>query len=134
MKTYRIIFWVATGFIFLFESVMPALTSHTDLAVEGIRHLGFPDYFRIQLTICKVIGGIVLIAPFFPHRLKEWAYAGFSITSGSAFIAHLFVDGWGLQTILPLVLLAFIATSYFTYHRLKTATPTGRMSPLLSNI
>src|SRR5699024_1048220 len=31
-KAYKIIFWSATIFIFLFEGVMPALTSHTELA------------------------------------------------------------------------------------------------------
>jgi hypothetical protein len=38
-------------------------------------------------------GVIVLLAPA-PARLKEWAYAGFAITLGSALIAHFAVgDG-----------------------------------------
>lgn len=122
MKANRIIFWATTGFIFLFESVVPGLTSHTELAVEGIRHLGYPDYFRIQLVVFKVIGGIVLIVPAFPQRIKEWAYAGFAITAVSAFVGHLVVDGWGLQTVLPLVMMAIIAASYISYHRIVIST------------
>jgi uncharacterized protein YjeT (DUF2065 family) len=36
MKKYKISFWLATGFIFLLEGVMPALTSQTEMAKEGI--------------------------------------------------------------------------------------------------
>lgn len=42
MKTSKIIFWVTTTLIFLFEGVMPAFTSQTEMAKEGIRHLGYP--------------------------------------------------------------------------------------------
>jgi hypothetical protein len=57
MKKDKMIYWAATGIIFLFDTVMPALTSHTELAKQGIAHLGYPDYFRIQLTVFKIIGG-----------------------------------------------------------------------------
>ena len=75
------------------EGVFPAFTGNTKLAKEGIRHLGYPDYFRIELVIFKVIGALVLILPMAPARLKEWAYAGFGITMISAFISHWTVDG-----------------------------------------
>ena len=45
MKKEKIIFWTATTIIALLEGVMPALTSQTELAKEGIRHLGYPEYF-----------------------------------------------------------------------------------------
>ena len=51
MKKAKIIFWVTTIIIFLFEGVMPALTSQTELAKEGIRHLGYPEYFGSALVI-----------------------------------------------------------------------------------
>ena len=44
MKKDTIIFWTATTIIALMEGVMPALTSQTELAKEGIRHLGYPLY------------------------------------------------------------------------------------------
>jgi hypothetical protein len=60
---------------------------------ETFAHLGFPNYFRIELSWLKFAGLIVLLLPS-PPRLKEWAYAGFAITLVSALIAHLAVgDG-----------------------------------------
>lgn len=117
MKTNKIIYWVSTSVVFLFDSVMPALTSHTELAVEGIRHLGYPDYFRIQLTIFKVIGGLLLIFPQVPARLKEWAYFGFALNFVSACIGHMVVDGADFQTFFPLIILGILMVSYVTYHR-----------------
>jgi hypothetical protein len=118
MKKDKIIFWTSTSFIFLFDTIMPALTSHTQLAVEGIRHLGFPDYFRVELTVFKVIGGLLLILPQVPARFKEWAYVGFGINFISAAIGHTVVDGLGFQTFLPLILFVILVTSYIHYHRI----------------
>jgi hypothetical protein len=39
------------------------------------------------LSWLKLVGIVVLLLPA-PARLKEWAYAGFAITLGSALIAH----------------------------------------------
>lgn len=116
-STTKIIYWTTTGFIFLFEGVMPAFTSHTDLAVEGIRHLGYPDYFRVMLSVFKVAGALALIFPFVKGRYKEWAYAGFGFTMVSAFISHWVVDGFSGQTLFPLFVFAVLATSYTYYHK-----------------
>ena len=65
---------------------------------EAFTHLGFPDYFRVELSWAKLLGVVLLLAPV-PARLKEWAYAGFAITLGSALIAHFSVgdgpEAWG---------------------------------------
>lgn len=117
-KTTKVIYWTTTGIIFLFEGVMPALTSHTDIAVEGIRHLGYPDYFRVMLTVFKVAGSLVLILPFIKGNIKEWAYAGLSITMISACISHWAVDGFGGQTLFPLFVFAILMVSYVYYHKI----------------
>ena len=60
---------------------------------EAFAHLGFPAYFRVELSLAKLLGVLLLLAPV-PPRLKEWAYAGFAIDLASAVIAHLSVgDG-----------------------------------------
>ena len=119
-KTTKITYWTATIIIVLFEGVMPALTSNTELAVEGVRHLGYPDYFRVMLTIFKVTGALVLLLPFLPGRIKEWAYAGFAITMISAFISHWMVDGFNNgQTLFPLFILGILLVSYVQYHKLQ---------------
>lgn len=121
MKTNKIIFWVTTTLIFLFEGVMPAFTSQTEMAKEGIRHLGYPDYFGVMLTVFKVLGALALIIPQVPARVKEWAYAGFVIDFAGAFISLAVVDGFVSGTFFPLVVLLVLIVSYVYYHKIKQA-------------
>jgi len=121
MKTNKIIFWLTTTLIFLFEGVMPALTSQTEMAKEGIRHLGYPGYFGVMLTVFKVLGALALIIPQIPARVKEWAYAGFVIDFIGAFISLAAVDGFKGLTCFPLIVLLVLVISYIYYHKIKTA-------------
>lgn len=120
MKKEKAIYWTATIFIFLLEGVMPALTSQTELAKEGIRHLGYPVYFGNALVVCKIIGAIALVLPQLPKRLKEWAYAGFTFDFIFAAISHGAVDGLTGQTFFPLIVLGILSVSYFYHHQLNT--------------
>ena len=99
---------------------MPALTSNTELAKQGISHLGYPDYFRVMLTVFKIIGAVVLIVPAIKPRFKEWAYVGFGLNFISAAASHTIVDGFSGQTIFPLVALIILAVSYIAYHKLRS--------------
>ncbi len=121
MKRDKWIFWFTTGFIVLFDGVMPAFTSQSEVAKEGLRSLGYPDYFGVMLTVFKVLGAIVLIFPQFPNRIKEWAYAGFAFDFISAFVSNSVVDGFVPTTLLPLVFLVILILSYIYYH--KTVQP-----------
>ena len=117
----KIIFWSATIIIALFEGLMPALTSQTELAKEGIKHLGYPSYFGNALVVFKVLGVLALIIPQVPKRLKEWAYAGFVFDFLFAAISHGAVDGISGQTLFPLVVLIILLVSYFYYHKLNSS-------------
>src|SRR6185503_19686821 len=79
-------FWLFTA-IFCLQM---GFTAYAQLALpqvaEAFTHLGFPAYFRVELSWAKVLGIAALLAPV-PARLKEWAYAGFAITLVSALIA-----------------------------------------------
>lgn len=119
VKKDKTIYWIFTLLIVLLDSV-PAIFSNTPPAIEGIRHLGFPDYFRIELGIGKIIGGILLVIPAIPRRFKEWAYVGFGISFISATIGHIAVgDGPGL-TIMPLVGLVILMISYIYFHKTRS--------------
>ena|SRR6478672_2250969 len=118
-KTLKITFWISTILIFLFEGVMPALTSQSEMAKEGIRHLGYPEYFGIMLTVFKVLGALALIIPQVPSRLKEWAYAGFTFDFIAACVSHAAIDGMGAMAFFPLIVLAILMVSYFSYHKLR---------------
>jgi hypothetical protein len=119
-KTIKITYWITTMMIFLFEGVVPAFTSHSQLAVDGIRHLGYPDYFRVMLTVFKVAGALALVLPMIKGRYKEWAYAGFGITFISATVSHWSTDGFNGMTIFPIVVFGILTVSYFCYHRLNS--------------
>jgi hypothetical protein len=94
----KTIYWIVTG-VFCLQI---AFTAYAQLSLpqvaEAFAHLGFPDYFRIELALAKLVGVALLLAPV-PARLKEWAYAGFAINLGSELIAHVAVgdgpDAWG---------------------------------------
>jgi hypothetical protein len=119
MKKDKIFFWTATIIIFLFEGVMPALTSQTELAKQGISHLGYPAYFGNALVVFKVLGSLVLIIPQVPKRVKEWAYVGFVFDFLFASISHAAVDGIGGEALFPLIMLGILAVSYIYYHKLN---------------
>jgi len=121
MKTTKILFWTTTIIIFLFEGVMPALTSQTELAKEGIRHLGYPAYFGMALVVFKVVGTIILILPQVSARIKEWAYAGFGFDFIFASISHFAVDGMDFQSFFPLIVFGILIVSYVNYHKLRGA-------------
>jgi hypothetical protein len=122
MKKNAIIFWVTTTLIFLFEGVMPALTSQSELAKEGIRHLGYPEYFGTLLAVFKVCGTLILMIPQVPARIKEWAYAGFGFDFIFATLSHIAVDGFSAMSLFPMVVFAILIVSYIYYHKMKSST------------
>ena len=117
-KKYKIIYWISTGIISLFE-ISGAFFINSEIAKEGMRHLGLPEWFRWEVSIGHVIGGILLILPI-NKRIKEWVYVAFGIDFISAFIAYLSLDGWVGNTFSPLVMLALLIISYIYYHKLKS--------------
>jgi hypothetical protein len=90
--------WIATALFCLQIGFTAYAQLRLPQVAEAFAHLGFPDYFRVELALAKLFGMVLLLAPV-PARLKEWAYAGFAITLGSALIAHLSVgdgpEAWG---------------------------------------
>lgn len=119
MKTLKIYFWFSTVFLFLFEGVVPAFTSQTALAKQGIRSLGYPEYFGNTLVVFKVLGTLALILPFIPARIKEWAYAGFTFVFLFAFISHCYLEGFTTMALFPLVVMGILMVSYFSFHKLE---------------
>ena len=91
-------FWIVTALFCLQIGFTAYAQLRLPQVAEMFTHLGFPAYFRVQLSLAKLLGVVLLLAPV-PARLKEWAYAGFAITLGSALIAHFAVgdgpEAWG---------------------------------------
>ncbi|MGO4515854.1 DoxX family protein [Terriglobus sp. 2YAB30_2] len=112
-------FWIST----VIFALQIGFTAYAQLKLpqvaETFTHLGFPGYFRIELSWAKFAGLAALLIPMVPARLKEWAYAGFAITLVSALIAHLAVGdefaawSWSVGTGV------LWSASYFFFRRLQ---------------
>ena len=118
-KTIKIVYWITTIIIFLFEGVMPALTSQTELAKQGIQHLGYPQYFGNAFVIFKVLGTLALIIPQVHTRIKEWAYAGFAFDFIFASISITIVDGFSFMSVFPLIFLGILVASYIAREKMS---------------
>lgn len=120
-KAIQITYWVSTALVALMM-VFSAYSYFTNPEVkQGFQHVGFPDYFRIELGVAKFLGAIILLVPV-KGLIKEWAYAGFTIVFISASIAHLASGDTIGHASAPLIFLAVLAVSYFTYHKGKHQT------------
>src|SRR6476646_7749778 len=97
-KAQTIVYWVITALFCLQMSFTAYAQLRLPQVAEAFTHLGFPAYFRVELSWAKLLGVVLLLGPV-PARLKEWAYAGFAINLASALIAHLSVgdgpEAWG---------------------------------------
>ncbi len=97
-KAATIVFWIATALFCLQMGFTAYAQLRLPQVAEMFTHLGFPAYFRVELSWAKLLGVVLLLAPV-PARLKEWAYAGFAINLASALIAHFSVgdgpEAWG---------------------------------------
>jgi hypothetical protein len=117
MKKNKIIYWASTGII----SAMMLFSAFGYFTNEemknGFTHLGFPDYFRIELGAAKAIGALALLIPMIPVKLKEFAYAGFGIVFISAIIAHLASGDAVSMAITPVVMLGILSVSYIYYKK-----------------
>lgn len=118
MRRDKIIYWVATSVV-TFMALMAGFMYFTNPTVaDGFRHLGFPDYFRVELGVAKLVGGLVIILPMVPARIKEWAYAGFTIVFISAMIAHGVVEGPS-KIMGPVISMVFLIVSYIYFGKLR---------------
>lgn len=119
MKTNKITYWATTGLVtamMLFSAF--GYFTNPDMKAAFV-HLGFPDYFRIELGVLKVLGALILIVPIAPERLKSFAYFGFALTFISAFIAHIASGDPISIAIMPIIFLAILFASYLFYRKIK---------------
>jgi len=120
MKAIKTTYWISTIILCLFMAFSAFLYMTAPAMPANFHHLGFPDYFRVELAVGKIIGVIFLLAPLC-RRYKEWAYAGFSIVFISAFIAHSMAGDPLAVLSGPVVAMVILVISYVTYHRWSEA-------------
>lgn len=127
LKKETIIYWTTTGLIaavMIFSIISFTFIDRFPFpnGKEGaFMHLGLPHYFKIELTVAKMLGVLALLVPGVPRRIKEFAYFGFAITLVSASIAHFSVGDANLSILFPLDPLLFLGVlmvSYWYFNKL----------------
>ena len=76
-KRDTIVYWLTTGAVcgvMAFSAVNFNLKEPLGPMKGAFTHLGFPSYFRIELTIAKALGVLAMLVPGVPPKVKEFAY------------------------------------------------------------
>jgi hypothetical protein len=112
MKGKLIGYWICTALVALaIGSGGVAQALRLQQNVEGMRALGYPLHFIVELGVWKVLGALTLLMPGF-RLLKEWAYAGIFFDLSGAIVASAANGGAAFHVIAPLVLIGVLAASW----------------------
>jgi hypothetical protein len=121
MKKETIIYWATTGII----SVMMLFSGYSYFTNPDMKaafeHTGFPDFFRVELGVAKILGAAALLLPMVPTTIKNFAYAGFAIVLASASFAHFSIGDPMSAVVTPLVILGLLAVSYIYSSKVAAA-------------
>ena len=126
VRSKNTVYWVVTALFCLQMSFTAYAQMSLPQVAEQFAHLGFPAYFRVELSFAKLLGVLVLMTPV-PARVKEWVYAGFAINLVSALIAHLAVgdgpEAWGFAVATGVLW----ALSYLLWRSLQPSQAANRL-------
>ncbi|RKR80115.1 DoxX-like protein [Mucilaginibacter gracilis] len=117
MKIQKITYWIATGLLVLGMLATFANYFFNPDFKKIFAHLGFPDWFRVELGIAKLLGAFAVAIPAVPARVKEWAYFGFLLSFSSAVIAHYNAGDPVFNMVAPLIMLLVLVVSYISFHK-----------------
>ncbi|MFC4209763.1 DoxX family protein [Pedobacter lithocola] len=110
MNKIKITYYATTGII----SAMMLFIAFETLTKPEVKismaHLGFPDYFRIELGIAKIIGAVLIWLPV--RLLRDTAYIGFAIMFFSASLSHAAVSDPLGKVITGVIFLAILIVSF----------------------
>ncbi|AUP80978.1 DoxX family protein [Flavivirga eckloniae] len=110
----HIIYWISTVLISCFLALSSYTYFFSKSTIEGVRALGFPDFFRIELAVLKLVAIFVILVPSVPNNVKEWGYAGIGLFLITALIAHIAHKDSIFISLLLVVLMALLIISRYT--------------------
>ncbi len=117
MKT---IYWISTALV----SIMLLWSAYTyffhKATIDGVKELGFPDFFRIQLAVLKIIAVLILLIPQIPIQIKEWGYAGVGLFFITAIVAHTVHKDPVFISLISVFFFALLVVSNIYLHKLIT--------------
>ena len=124
MKGKLIAYWICTVLIALaIGSGGVAQALRVPQNIEGMKALGYPVHFAVELGVWKVLGALTLLAPGL-RLVKEWAYAGIFFDLTGAVVTAAANGSAAFHILAPLVLMVVLAASWALRpesRRLKTA-------------
>ena len=123
LRRNKIIYWTLTLLMFVpgtLGAFAEAFTNGPASVVKIMLTLGFPLYLMKILGVFKIFGGIAILTGKLP-RMKEWAYAGFSIEFLGAAAAHV-ITGDRIYALLPFSFFVVLLIAYVLWHK-TAATP-----------
>lgn len=112
-KSKKIAFWIVTGLL-SFGMLLggTAQLLRAKFNVDGIVHLGYPEYILSILGTWKILGTIIILLPKYP-LVKEWAYAGLFFLLSGAVISHIVSGDTFFQYIAPLIFAILTIASWY---------------------
>lgn len=121
----KLVYWISTGIVcsVVLFSVVNFTLDHPlgpapYKAGGAFAHLGLPNWFKVELTVSKILALVALLVPNLPRKIKEFAYFGLAITFISASVAHFGSGDGALFVVDPLIFLGVLAVSYFYFNKL----------------
>ena len=117
-KTTKVLYWTFTILFALLE-IFDGIGGVTkqQAGVEVMNHLGYPVYSMVIFGVAKILGALAILQNKY-KAIKEWAYAGFAFNFISAFASRAAVGDPVLETIFPLIILAFLFVPYLLWKRI----------------
>ena len=109
-------YWITTILISVFLLISSYTYFFSKSTIIGLRDLGFPDFFRIQLGFLKLVAVFVLLVPKVPIYAKEWAYAGVGFFLITALVAHVAHKDPPAITFLLLIIFGVLIASRYTLY------------------
>lgn len=113
-KRNKMTYWVLTILVLAptAGSGIPELfTMGPESTIQAMHTLGYPIYLMKILGLAKILGALAILTGYFP-KLKEWAYAGYSILLLGATASHTLAGDLPHAPI-PLVFFVLLMGSYY---------------------
>lgn len=114
----KLIYWISTSLIALFLLWSSYSYIFSKATIDGVRELGFPDFFRIQLAILKILAILVLAIPQVPLQVKEWGYAGIGLFFITAIVAHIAHKDSIFISLINIVFIGLLILSHMYFHKI----------------
>lgn len=113
----KMAYWISTLIVCAFLLFSAYTYLFHEPTINGVKALGFPAFFITQLAVLKIAALVILLLPNLPIRFKDWAYCGVMLFFITALIAHIVhKDSIGIS-ILLVILMIVLTTSYYTLER-----------------